>query len=155
MDTLNILLVEDNEADILITQEILNQSSGLNTLNSVSTAEEAILYLNNAAPFQYVPKPDIILLDINLPKSNGFAVLVEVKSDPRLNDIPIIILTSSSCDYDKEFALKNNADLYMEKPLEFNCIKSFLKERESKNSIILKKTQFNYGDIKLIHHLQL
>lgn len=134
MDTLNILLVEDNEADILITNEIISQESGLNILNSVSTAEEAILYLNNIAPFQYVEKPDLILLDINLPKSNGFAVLVQVKSTPELMDIPVIILTSSSCDYDKEFALKNQADLYMEKPLEFDIVKNFLIEREKNKS---------------------
>jgi CheY-like chemotaxis protein len=139
MDTLNILLVEDNEADILITNEIVSQESGLNILNSVSTAEEAILYLNNIAPFQYVEKPDLILLDINLPKSNGFAVLVQVKSTPELMDIPVIILTSSSCDYDKEFALKNEADLYMEKPLEFDIVKNFLIEREKNKSNFLEK----------------
>jgi CheY-like chemotaxis protein len=139
MDTLNILLVEDNEADILITNEIISQESGLNILNSVSTAEEAILYLNNIAPFQYVEKPDLILLDINLPKSNGFAVLVQVKSTPELMDIPVIILTSSSCDYDKEFALKNQADLYMEKPLEFDIVKNFLIEREKNKSNFLEK----------------
>ena len=139
MDTLNILLVEDNEADILITNEIISQESGLNILNSVSTAEEAILYLNNIAPFQYVEKPDLILLDINLPKSNGFAVLVQVKSTPELMDIPVIILTSSSCDYDKEFALKNEADLYMEKPLEFDIVKNFLIEREKNKSNFLEK----------------
>ncbi len=139
MDTLNILLVEDNEADILITQEILNQESGLNILNSVSTAEEAISYLNKRSPFHFAEKPDLILLDINLPKSNGFAVLVEVKSTPDLTDIPIIIITSSSCDYDREFALKNKADMYMEKPLEFNPIKHFLKKRAYQNSIILEK----------------
>lgn len=139
MDTLNILLVEDNEADILITNEIISQESGLNMLNSVSTAEEAILYLNNIAPFQYVEKPDLILLDINLPKSNGFAVLVQVKSTPELMDIPVIILTSSSCDYDKEFALKNEADLYMEKPLEFDIVKNFLIEREKNKSNFLEK----------------
>lgn len=130
METLNFLLVEDNEADILITQEILNQESGLNILNSVSTAEEALMYLNKKGPFHFADKPDIILLDINLPKSNGFAVLVEVKSNLELMDIPVIILTSSSCDYDKEFAMKNKADLYMEKPLEFDRIKFFLNERK-------------------------
>ncbi|MGM0580558.1 MAG: response regulator [Bacteroidota bacterium] len=138
METLNILLVEDNEADILITQEILNQESGLNILNSVSSAEEAIMYLNKTGPFHFADKPDIILLDINLPKSNGFAVLVEVKSSPELMNIPVIILTSSRCDYDKEFAMKNKADLYMEKPLEFDRIKNFLNERKEENIQLLE-----------------
>lgn len=127
MEALDILLVKDNEADILITQEIINQEYGLNILNSVSSAEEALMYLHKIGPFHFAGKPDIILLDINLPKSNGFAVLVEVKSTPELMDIPVIILTSSRCDYDKEFALKNKADHYMEKPLEFNKMMSFLK----------------------------
>lgn len=138
MDILNILHVEDNEADILITQEILNQERGLNILNAVSSAEEAIMYLNKIGPFHFAEKPDLILLDINLPKSNGFAVLVEVKSTPELMDIPVMILTSSSCDYDKEFALKNQADLYMEKPLEFDIVKNFLIEREKNMSNFLE-----------------
>lgn len=148
MDTLDILLVEDNEADILITQEILNHESGLNILNSVSTAEEAILYLNKRGPFHFAEKPDIILLDINLPKSNGFAVLVEVKSTPELMDIPVIILTSSSCDYDKEFALKNKADFYMEKPLEFNRMIEFINERESPHKSFFD--EFIHNSIVLI-----
>lgn len=152
METLNILLVEDNEADILITQEILNLESGLNILNSVSTAEEAIMYLNKTGPFHFVEKPDLILLDINLPKSSGFAVLVEVKSTPELMDIPVIILTSSSCEYDKEFALKNKADLYMEKPLEFNQMKKFLRERAFQNSIISEKKWINLWTKSPVHH---
>lgn len=136
MDTLNILLVEDNEIDILITQEILNQERGLNILNSVTSAEEAILYLNKAAPFHCVEKPDLILLDINLPKSNGFVVLLEVKTNPDLRDIPVFILTSSTSDSDKEFALRNKADLYMEKPLDFNLMQEFFIERRNSSQML-------------------
>lgn len=143
MDTLNILLVEDNEADILITQEILNYESGLNILNSVSSAEEAIMYLNKRGAFHFVEKPDVILLDINLPNSNGFAVLVEAKSTPELTDIPVIILTSSSCDYDKEFAMKNKADLYMEKPLEFNLLTEFMNKKKSHSRSFLDEFTHN------------
>ncbi|ADR20533.1 two-component system response regulator [Marivirga tractuosa] len=137
MDTLNILLVEDNESDILITQEILNQRSGLTILNSVTSAEEAILYLSKRGPFLFAEKPEVILLDLNLPKSDGFAVLVEVKSTTELMDIPVIILTSSSCDYDKEFAMKNGADLYLEKPLELHVMDQFLTERKANEDILL------------------
>jgi CheY-like chemotaxis protein len=136
MEPLNILLVEDNEADVLITQEILEPSRVLETLNTVSTAEEAILYLNQIAPFEQVSKPELILLDINLPRSNGFGVLVEAKTNPELQHIPVIILTSSTSNYDKEFAFKNGADQFMEKPLEIDLLKAFLATR--KENIISK-----------------
>ncbi|SMG15654.1 Response regulator receiver domain-containing protein [Marivirga sericea] len=128
MENLNILLVEDNDMDILITKEILSTSRILQTLNIVSTAEEAISYVNQWAPFQQIEKPELILLDINLPFGNGFGVLVEVKENPEICDIPVVILTSSTCQYDKEFALKNGADYYMEKPLDIPALKTFLKE---------------------------
>ena len=136
MDTLNILLVEDNEFDMLITQEILEPSRILRSLNSVSTAEEAILYLNRAVPFATVEKPDLILLDLNLPKTNGFAVLVEAKSNPELMHIPVIILTSSTSVNDKNFAVRNGADAYMEKPLEIGPLKSFLRERTQFDNLL-------------------
>jgi len=128
MNTLNILLVEDNEIDVIITKEILDPSRVLETLDVVSTAEEAIAYLNNIAPFQKMQKPDLILLDINLPFSDGFGVLVEVKSTPQLSHIPVVILTSSTCEYDREFAMKNGTDCYIEKPLDIRMFKNFLNE---------------------------
>jgi len=130
MESLNILLVEDNEADILITEEVLEPSGLLKKLNAVTTAEEAILYLNQENPFKQVQKPDLILLDLNLPRTNGFAVLVEVKSNPDLMHIPVVILTSSISDRDKNFAFKNGADSFMEKPLEIELLKSFVKTQK-------------------------
>ena len=128
MKALNIFQVEDNEADILITHEILDQYGFIKSHNTVNTAEEAISYLNKRIPFKTAEKPDLILLDINLPKSSGFAVLVEVKSTPILQDIPVIILTSSISSYDKEFAFKNGADLFLEKPIEIKDFKVFYQE---------------------------
>jgi two-component system response regulator len=113
----------------VITQEILNPGRILETLNTVSTAEEALLYLHQAAPFRQVVKPDLIFLDINLPKSSGFTVLYEVKTNPELIDIPVIILTSSTNESDRNYALKNGADDYMEKPLEIELLRGFLKNR--------------------------
>jgi CheY-like chemotaxis protein len=130
MENLDILLVEDNEIDIIITKEILSPGRILKTLNVVSTAEEAISYVNQWAPFEHSKKPELILLDINLPYGNGFGVLVELKENPNLWDIPVVILTSSTCEYDKEFALKNGADCYMEKPLDMPMLKNFLREFE-------------------------
>jgi CheY-like chemotaxis protein len=135
MEALNILQVEDNEIDIIITEEILDQGRVLETLNTVSTAEEAILYLNKKSPFQTVEQPDLILLDINLPISNGFSVLFEVKNNPELSHIPVIILSSSTSDHDRSFAFKNGADEFFEKPLEVSLLKSFLNKREEKLSL--------------------
>jgi CheY-like chemotaxis protein len=135
MENLKILLVEDNEIDIVITKEILTPGRILKSLNVVSSAEEAISYLNKWDPFEQIEKPDLILLDINLPYGNGFGVLVEVKENPELCDIPVVILTSSTCEYDKEFALKNGADYYMEKPLDIPALKAFLQERENLNTV--------------------
>jgi CheY-like chemotaxis protein len=136
MENINILLVEDNEIDIIITKEILEPSRILKTLNIVSTAEEAISYVNHWGPFKQIEKPDLILLDINLPYGSGFGVLVEVKENPELCDIPVIILTTSTCEYDKEFALKNGADYYMEKPLDMPVLKSFLGDYKNSGTLL-------------------
>lgn len=132
MEALNILQVEDNEIDIIITEEILDQGRLIKTLNAVSTAEEAILYLNKKSPFQTVELPDLILLDINLPISNGFSVLFELKNSPELNHIPVIVLSSSTSDHNRSFAFKNGADAFFEKPLEISLLKSFLNKRKEK-----------------------
>ncbi|WP_340153064.1 response regulator [uncultured Marivirga sp.] len=126
MKALNILQVEDNEIDVLITQETLEDSWFVNKLDSVSTAEEAILYLNRKPPFQSVETPDLILLDINLPVSNGFTVLLEVKTNPKLSNTKVIILSSSTSRLDKEFAMKNGADDFFEKPLEIDLLKALI-----------------------------
>ncbi|MGJ3236371.1 response regulator [Marivirga sp.] len=135
MRALNILQVEDNEIDIIITEEILDQGRVLKTLNAVSTAEEALLYLNKKSPFQTVELPDLILLDINLPISNGFSVLFEVKNNPELSHIPVIILSSSTSDYDRSFAFKNGADEFFEKPLEIDLLKYYLSKLEENLSL--------------------
>jgi two-component system, chemotaxis family, response regulator Rcp1 len=120
---INILLVEDNEADIYLTREILNESGFSHHLYFAMDGSEAISFLRREGAYKSSPCPDVILLDLNLPKKNGFDVLAEVKADPALKDIPVIILSTSELEDDVLSAYSLHADGYLFKPIdpdEFN-----------------------------------
>src|SRR5271157_3750487 len=95
---IRILLIEDNEADIVLTIEGLKECKIKNNIDSVVDGEEAMAFLNKAGNFKDAKKPDIIFLDLNLPKKDGREVLAEIKADPKLKRIPVVILTSSSAE---------------------------------------------------------
>jgi chemotaxis family two-component system response regulator Rcp1 len=107
-----ILLVEDNRADALLIQEALRQVSDAHTVDLVTDGEQAIAHLRGSGA-----RPDLMLLDLNLPRKDGREVLAEVKSDPTLSEIPVIILTTSSAPPDVAFAYRHHANSYMRKPL--------------------------------------
>src|SRR3954466_13377026 len=90
-----ILLVEDNPGDVRLTQEALKDGDIPHHLNVVHDGEEALMFLRGQAPFTGVPRPDLVLLDLNLPKKDGRQVLEDVKNDPKLKEIPIVVLTTS------------------------------------------------------------
>jgi CheY-like chemotaxis protein len=121
-EPLNILLVEDNEGDILLTQEAFEESKLEVKLNIVRDGEEAIHYLTNSSSNNL--RPDIILLDVNLPKLNGHEVLTIIKNNPDLKQIPIIMLTTSSSESDVFKAYANHVNSYVTKPVE---VELFLK----------------------------
>lgn len=117
---INILLVEDNEGDILLTTEALAECKVPTDLQVLRDGNEALNFLLtqiNKAPNKL---PDLILLDINLPKKNGHEVLESVKNHPDLKHIPIIMLTTSSLDLDVLRAYQEHANCYIIKPLEVN-----------------------------------
>lgn len=114
-----ILLVEDNPADIEIAQESFYECSLLNKLNVVDNGEDAIKYLRQELPFKDTVQPDIILLDLNLPKKNGHEVLQEIKQDPNLRKIPVIVLTSSKAEEDIAKSYDLHANCYISKPVDF------------------------------------
>lgn len=117
---INILLVEDNEGDILLTTEALAECKVPTDLHVLRDGNEALSFLLtqiNKAPNKL---PDLILLDINLPKKNGHEVLESVKNHPDLKHIPIIMLTTSSLDLDVLRAYQEHANCYIIKPLEVN-----------------------------------
>jgi len=113
-----ILLVEDNEGDILLTTEALQECKIPNQLQVLRDGSEALYFLMTVVKQRAKDLPDLILLDINLPKKNGHEVLESVKSHPELKHIPIIILTTSSSETDILRAYQEHANCYITKPLE-------------------------------------
>jgi CheY-like chemotaxis protein len=107
-----ILLVEDNRADALLIQEALNQVHQGHTVDVVTDGEQALAHLRGGGT-----RPDLVLLDLNLPRKDGREVLAEVKADPDLAEIPIIVMTTSSAPPDIAFAYRHHANSYVRKPL--------------------------------------
>ncbi len=113
-----ILLVEDNPGDIVLASEALRESRITNNLHVVRDGFQGLAFLKRQGNYANVPRPDIVLLDLNLPKMDGHKVLDEIKSDPELKMIPVVILTSSEAEQDilKSYGLHANA--YITKPIE-------------------------------------
>lgn len=117
---LEILLVEDNEGDIRLTIEAFKEAKIRNHIRVVRDGEEAMSYLKKQGAFVDVQTPDIILLDINLPKIDGKEVLHMMKTDPLLKSIPVIMLTTSSAETDVQESYANHANSYVIKPVDLN-----------------------------------
>jgi CheY-like chemotaxis protein len=120
LQDLEILLIEDNEGDIRLTIEAFSEAKIRNHIRVVRDGEEALSYLRKQAPFEDARTPDIILLDINLPKVDGKEVLLTMKQDPLLKLIPVIMLTTSSADSDIRESYENHANCYVIKPVDLN-----------------------------------
>ncbi len=120
MIPINILLIEDNEGDILLTKEALLEGDILKELQVVKDGWEALLYLEKKEKYTSSITPDLILLDINLPKMNGHEVLKKIKSNSNINHIPVIILSTSSSNKDINQCYKNQVSCYITKPVDAN-----------------------------------
>lgn len=118
MESIHILLVEDNEGDILLTSEALEEGRILNKLSVVRDGKEAINFLEKNGNFAETTTPDLILLDVNLPKKNGHEVLKYIKQHKDLKRIPVIMLTTSSSQADIDISYQNYANCYITKPIE-------------------------------------
>ncbi|MBI5295673.1 MAG: response regulator [Chloroflexi bacterium] len=116
---IEILLVEDSPTDVVITREAFEDAKLLNTLHVVEDGVRALEFLRRQGSFSAVPRPDLILLDLNLPRKNGREVLAEIKADPQLKSIPVVILTTSSADEDILSAYDLHANCYVIKPVGF------------------------------------
>ena len=123
-----ILLVEDNPGDVRLTREALKDAKVANNLNVVNDGEQALDYLNRRGRFSDATRPDLILLDLNLPKIDGREVLASIKADSDLRRIPVVVLTTSSAEEDILRSYDLHANCYVTKPVEFD---SFLKIVES------------------------
>jgi len=120
MSEIHILLVEDNEGDIVLTLEALKEAKLKNRISVVRDGEQALQFLNKEGKFVGVDIPQLILLDINLPKIDGKEVLLRVKSDSNLKKIPVVILTTSSSEKDILEAYNNHANCYITKPVDLD-----------------------------------
>ena len=115
-----ILLVEDNKGDIGLIEEVFEEAKIRNIIHVAEDGEEAVLYLRGEGKFSGSPRPDIILLDLNLPKKDGREVLKEIKEDNNLKNIPVVILTTSNAEKDILRAYGLHANAYITKPLDFD-----------------------------------
>jgi CheY-like chemotaxis protein len=119
-NTVNILLVEDNPADARLIEEVFKDTNVNNKIYVVKDGVEAMDFLNKENDFSDAPKPEMILLDLNLPRKDGREVLREVKKNDELKSIPIVILTTSSAKEDVIKTYSNHANCYITKPVDFD-----------------------------------
>ncbi|MEU1724007.1 response regulator [Actinomadura sp. ATCC 39365] len=116
---IDVLLVEDDQGDILLTREAFDLNKVRNRLNVVNDGEQAMAYLRREGVYAGAPRPDLILLDLNLPRMNGLEVLSEVKADATLRTIPVVILTTSEAEEDILHSYRLHANAYVAKPVDF------------------------------------
>jgi len=131
INPIHILLVEDNEGDILLTSEALKSGRITNELHIVKDGYEAIQYLYKDGKYTVEPTPDLVLLDINLPKMNGQEVLSNMKVNAKLKHIPVIMLTTSSNDSDILKSYQNYANCYITKPHDVTDYNSMVESIEN------------------------
>jgi chemotaxis family two-component system response regulator Rcp1 len=116
----NILLIEDNPGDVRLTQEAFKEGKLTIHLDIIMDGDEAIKFLKKQPPYTDVIVPDLILLDLNLPKRDGREVLKEIKTDPNLKRIPVVVLTTSNADQDILKSYNLHVNCYINKPVDFD-----------------------------------
>ncbi len=127
---IDILLVEDNPGDVRLTIEGLKEGKILNKLSLVSNGVEALAFLRREGEYANAPRPELILLDLNLPKKDGREVLAEIKNDNNLKRIPVVILTSSEAEQDVLKSYNLQANCYVTKPVELDQFIGVIKNIE-------------------------
>jgi len=120
LSPIEILLVEDNLADVRLTQEALKEEKLYNNLSVVNDGVEALAFLHREGKYANAMRPDLILLDLNLPRKDGREVLKEIKDDPDLKSIPVVVLTISEAEKDIMISYNLHANCYITKPLDLN-----------------------------------
>ena len=127
-DPINILLAEDNEDDVLMIQEAFDEAKLTNIIDVVSDGEQAMRYLRRQPPYEGARLPGLVLLDINMPRKDGFEVLEEVKGDARLRHLPVIMLTTSHREEDVVRSYSRGACSYVTKPIDFKQFQDVVKQ---------------------------
>jgi CheY-like chemotaxis protein len=141
-DLISVLLVEDDPGDVLLIREAFSEQKVGNILSVVSDGVQAIEYVRGEGKFAGRERPDLILLDLNLPRKSGTEVLAEIKADPELATIPVIVLTTSEAEEDVLRSYQAHANAYISKPVDFDRFRQ----------IVHKIDDFFIGIVKLPPH---
>ncbi|WP_410659321.1 response regulator [Amycolatopsis sp. lyj-112] len=120
LESIHILLVEDDPGDVLMTREAFEHHKIRNSLSVVSDGEKALQFLHRRPPYEDAPRPGLILLDLNLPRKDGREVLNEIKQSPELRSIPVVVLTTSEAEEDILRSYDLHANAYVTKPVDFD-----------------------------------
>jgi CheY-like chemotaxis protein len=116
-----VLLAEDSPADVRLTQEVLRDARVANELHIVSDGEQAMAYLRGEPPYANEPRPDLLLLDLNLPRKTGREVLAEIDADPDLRSLPVVVLTTSEAEGDVLASYQMHVNAYVTKPVDLDA----------------------------------
>jgi CheY-like chemotaxis protein len=127
---IEILLVEDNPGDVDLTREMVEASKVRNVIRNVSDGAEALAYLRREPPYTAAARPDLILLDLNIPKKDGRTVLSEIKQDADLKDIPVVVLTTSEAESDILKSYQLHANCYITKPVDLGKFTTIIRSIE-------------------------
>ncbi|OEU41202.1 response regulator [Methanosarcina sp. Ant1] len=128
---IEIFIVEDNEGDVGLIEEVFEEAKIKSDIHVAEDGEEAMLYLRGEGKFSGFPRPDLILLDLNLPKKDGREVLREIKEDNNLKNIPVVVLTTSRAEKDILRSYELHANAYVTKPLDFDQLIKVVKSIEN------------------------
>lgn len=127
----DVLLVEDNPSDVYLTQVAFRRSRSESQIHVVEDGIQAMAFLRRELPYDSAPRPDLVLLDLNLPRKDGHKVLEEMKSDSDLSRIPVIVLTTSTAEADVHRCYESHANCYIAKPVDFDHFERVVREIES------------------------
>ena len=119
-DLISVLLVEDDPGDVMLVREAFSDHKVGNVLSVVSDGVEAMRFVRGEGEYASVERPDLVLLDLNLPRKSGAEVLAEIKSDPALTTIPVVVLTTSQAEEDVLRSYEMHANAYVTKPVDFD-----------------------------------
>ena len=144
MHTVEILLVEDDPGDALLATEALRAGKVTNNVHCVADGEEALAFLRRQGAFADAPRPDLVLLDLTLPRIDGRQVLAAVKDDPDLRRIPIVVLTASGAEEDIVRSYNLHANAFVTKPVDFERMKE----------VVRKIDEFYFSIVRLPHNAE-
>lgn len=130
-EPVEILLAEDNPNDVEMTRRAFNQGKFLNNLHVVNDGIEAMKYLRQEGEYETMPRPDIMLLDLEMPRKDGKEVLADMEKDSELSMVPVIVLTSSEAEQDIVESYQHHANAYMEKPVGYQDFQETVRDIES------------------------